>query len=273
MESCGAVPEGLLTLLAAFFGEDDMTDKRFGRRAGSAVCAVALLGSIAMPAQAQWLGADYAAYGAPLNSFMHSSVLNNSAMIQAADPASRSTTGSAAPSGQAARSIATLRADAPQAVQHNAADLARNFAPDQREPMTKAFSESMAVWYRLESKLGLPRNDVGGALAAFLVGNYMMMTGKEVSDEEFAVVVEQLRRQPSLHSTLGSQSPAALRNLYEQSAMSGTFMALAYKSQQVKPAPAAQQALLRQAARENLRTVGLDPDRVVINARGIGVGK
>lgn len=99
----------------------------------------------------------------------------------------------------------------------------------------------------------------------------MMLKGREVSDEEFAVVVEQLRRQPSLRTTLGGQSPSVLRNLYEQSAMSGTFMALAYKSQQIKPQPAAQSANLRNAARENLRTLGLDPDRLHIDARGIGL--
>jgi hypothetical protein len=78
--------------------------------------------------------------------------------------------------------------------------------------MSKAFSDSMDVWYQLESKLHLPRNDVGGAWL-LSVGNYMVMTGKEVSDEDFAVVVEQLRRQPSLRATLGAQSPSALRNL------------------------------------------------------------
>lgn len=224
---------------------------------------LALVSAAALPAQAQWLGADYATYGAPLSSFMHSSIVNNSLMIQAADPAAQKK------SGQREPAPATLRADAPPAVSRNAAELAQHFPPQHRAVMSKAFSDSMDVWYQLESKLHLPRNDVGGALAAFLVGNYMVLTGKEVSDEDFAVVVEQLRRQPSLRATLGAQSPSALRNLYEQSAMTGTFMALAWKSQQTKPQPPAQQAHLRDAARENLRTVGLDPDRLRIDARGI----
>lgn len=237
-----------------------MTDKRDGRKNVRARLSVlVLLGLAAHVAHGQWLGADYATYGAPLNSFMHSSVLNNRSMIQASDPSSQK-----AP-------IASLRADAPAAVQRNAADLAQHFPPQHRAVMTKAFADSMDVWHQLETKLSLPRNDVGGALAAFLVGNYMVMTGKEVSDEEFGVVVDQLRRQPSLQNSLGSQSPSALRNLYEQSAMTGTFMALAYKSQQTKPQPPAQQAHLRNAARENLRTIGLNPDRVHIDARGISM--
>jgi len=226
----------------------------------AALAQLALLGFAASSAHAQWLGADYAAYGAPLNSFMHSSVVNTSLMIQAADPAARSAPGTV-----------TLRADAAPAVQRNAADLAQHFPPQHRATMTKAFADRMDVWHQLEDKLGLPRNDVGGALAAFLVGNYMVMTNREVSDEEFGVVVEQLRRQPSLRTSLGAQTPSALRNLYEQSAMTGTFMALAYKSQQTNPQPVAQQANLRDAARENLRTVGLDPDRVRIDARGISL--
>lgn len=221
-------------------------------------CAVAALcGAALLPAQAQWLGQDYAVYGAPLNSFMHQSVVNNLVMINAA-------------SGKANAAM-DLRADAPSAVQRNAAGLAQHFPPEQRATMTKAFVDSMDFWTKLEAKLGLPRNDIGGALAAFLVGNYMVMMNKEVSDEEFGAVVEQLRRQPSLRNTLGGQSPSALRNLYEQSAMTGTFMALAYKSQQTNPQPALQQANLRHAARENLRTVGVDPERVRIDTHGISL--
>ncbi|WP_229257314.1 DUF6683 family protein [Duganella callida] len=222
--------------------------------------------ALALPVRAQWLGADYATYGAPLSSFMQSSVVNNSLMIQAADPSAQKR-----PDRAGSGAASTLRADAPADVQRNAADLARNFPPQHRATMTKTFADSMGIWYQLEAKLGVPRNDVGGALAAFVVGNYMVLTSKEVSDEEFGVVVDQLRRQPSLRTTLGAQSPAALRNLYEQSAMSGTFMALAYKSQQVKPQPPEQQANLRNAARENLRTIGLDPDRLRIGARGISM--
>lgn len=229
--------------------------------------ALALLGAAMVPAQAQWLGQDYATYGAPLNSFMHISVVNTSFMTEAANAQAKQDRRGR----RGADTPVSLRADGPPAVQRNAAGLAQHFPPEHRATMTKAFADSMGVWTQLEAKLGLPRNDVGGALAAFLVGNYMVMTGKEVSDEEFGVVVEQLRRQPSMRSILGTQSPAVLRDLYEQSAMTGTFMALAYKSQQTTPQPAAQQANLRHAARENLRTIGVDPDRVKIDARGISV--
>ncbi len=268
-----------------------MTGNRRGWIARRArLAALALVGTAAWPAQAQWLGQDYATYGAPLSSFMHSSMVNNLTMIQAAEQSAKDeqrrggkdgrtadrTGGNARDGGTAsgrAPAALALRADAPPAVQRNAAGLAQHFPPEQRATMTRAFADSMGVWAQLEAKLGLPRNDVGGALAAFLVGNYMVMTGKEVSDEEFGAVVEQLRRQPSLHKILGGQSPAALRNLYEQSAMTGTFMALAYKSGQANPPPPAQQANLRQAARENLRTVGLDPDRLHIGMRGISMGE
>lgn len=233
--------------------------------------AAALL-ALAGPAHAQWLGQDYAIYGAPLSSFMHSSMTNNLTMLQLADKAAKEERQRRAGPGAAPREVAALRADAPPAVQRNAADLALHFPPEHRATMAKAFADSMAAWTRLEAKLGLPRNDVGGALAAFLVGNYMVLTGKDVSDEEFAAVVEQLRRQPSLRGTLGGQSPSALRNLYEQSAMTGTFMALAQKSLRTNPQPPAQQANLRNAARENLRAVGLDPDRLQISARGISMG-
>lgn len=168
MKSCGARHDFLLRSFAAFV-ETAMTNKRHGWRMAGAVLApvgaLALLGFAALPAHAQWLGADYANYGAPLNSFMQSSVLNNSSMIQAATPAPRdnqghrssgSATAGATSAAPAVSEVLTLRADAPPAVQRNAADLAAHFPPGHRAVMTKAFADSLDVWHQLETKLGLP---------------------------------------------------------------------------------------------------------------------
>ena len=223
------------------------------RRMTVAMVSAAVL-VCAGPARAQWLGQDYATYGAPLSNFVQLATVHNLNMINAASAADK------APP--------PLRAEAPSAVQRNAQELALRFPPAQRTPMTKAYQDSMDVYQKIEAKMGWPRNDVGGAIAAFVVGNYIAMRDTDVSDEEFAAVATQMRRHPGLASSFKQQSAASLRNLYEQSAMVGTFMALAQKSLHLAPQPA-QQANLRAAARENLKLVlGADPERLRIGAQG-----
>ena len=69
---------------------------------------------------------------------------------------------------------------------------------------------------------------------------------------------------------LGAQTQQALRGLYEQCAMVGTFMALAQLSQKANPQPAAQQQHLRDAARANLqRVLGREPERLSLGPNGL----
>ncbi|MQA42385.1 DUF6683 family protein [Rugamonas aquatica] len=225
--------------------------------AGAASAALLLT---AWPAQAQWLGQDYATYGVPMSNFIQLATIHNLNMIDAATPGDKKSAPASAP--------APLRAEAPPAVQRNAQELAQRFPAAQRAPMAQAYQDSMEVYQKIEAKMGWSRNDVGGAIAAFVVGNYMAMRDTEVADEEFAAVARQMRNHPRLAGSFKQQSAASLRNLYEQSAMVGTFMALAQKSLQQTPQPT-QQANLRAAARENLKLVlGADPERLRISARG-----
>lgn len=217
-----------------------------------------LLSLLALPAQAQWLGHDYAIYGALMSNFIINSTLNNTSMINAASDAART----------AARPL--LASGSPR-VASNAEELAQRFEPHQRIPMAKAYVESMGFYQKIEAKMGWPRNDIGGALAAFIVGNYWAYTGVEVSDAQFAAVAEQLRSQPGLHASFQNSSAQALRNMYEQSAMVGAFMVLALKSME-RTADPQKQDRLRTAAGANLKQVlGIDPARLRINEQGISV--
>jgi hypothetical protein len=217
---------------------------------------ILLLSLLALPAQAQWLGEHYAIYGAPMSNFIAHSALNNTAMINAA---------------KGAAGTRPLLANGTPSVASNAEELAQRFAPHQRAPMAKAYVESMSFYQKIEAKMGWPRNDIGGALAAFIVGNYWAYTGVEVSDAQFAAVAEQLRKQPGLHANFKNSSAQALRAMYEQSAMVGAFMVLALKSMEQAPEPE-KQARLRAAAGANLTQVfGVDPARLGINEQGMGL--
>ena len=113
-------------------------------------------------------------------------------------------------------------------------------------------------------------SDLEGAMAAFIVGNYMVFANREVQDGEFAAVAEQLRQGGGTRRLAETQSAETIRNLYEKSAMVGAFMALAYNSQQQKAQPEQVAANLRNSARENLKLVlGADPERLQIDERGV----
>jgi hypothetical protein len=199
------------------------------------------------------LGLDYSATTAPLINFANMAAMNNNAMNTGAAAAEK-------PAPMAAR----------PAVQRNAQELARVFPVSKQAAMTQAFQQSMDVYQQVAAKMGWQRDDFDGALAAFIVGNYMVYASREVSDAEFAAVAEQLRRGGGGRRLAEKHSPESMRNLYEKSAMVGAFMALAFKSQQQQVQPDNVVANLRNSARENLRIVlGADPGRLQISERGV----
>lgn len=145
------------------------------------------------------------------------------------------------------------RADGPSRAAHNAAAIAQRFPQAQRAAMQQTLQQSLDVYKKLEARFNWPGNDVAGAVAAFLVGNYMVMTGQQVPDEHFVAVAAQLRASLRLRSVLAAQPAQSLRDFYEQQAMVGTFMALAQMSHDRQPLPADRLEHLRQSARANLQ--------------------
>ncbi|WP_035375092.1 DUF6683 family protein [Pseudoduganella violaceinigra] len=208
-------------------------------------------------AQAQWLGQDYATFGVPLVNFGNMAAMNNNSM----------NTGKHTHSDTDSRSA---RASAPPAVQRNAQELSKVFPAASQASMRQAFQQSMDVYQQIAEKMGWQRNDLDGAMAAFIVGNYMVFANRDVQDAEFAAVAEQLRRGAGTRRLAERQSAESIRDLYEKSAMVGAFMALAYKSQQQKSQQEHVAANLRNSARENLKLVlGTDPERLRISERGV----
>lgn len=156
------------------------------------------------------------------------------------------------------------------AVQANAHKLAQHFPADKRGQMEKLYVQSMDVYLQVEKKMGWTPRDMAGGLAAFLVGNYMVLKNTEVSDEEFNAVARQLRAQDKLQNVNSRSEADKVRDVFEQSAMIGAFMALAFKSQQQQPQPPAVAENLRNAAKENLQLVLKgDPSRLTIDKNGM----
>ncbi|WP_426338989.1 DUF6683 family protein [Pseudoduganella sp. S-14] len=156
------------------------------------------------------------------------------------------------------------------AVKANAHKLAQHFPPDKRAAMEKIYVQSMDVYLQVEKKMGWTPRDMAGGLAAFLVGNYMVLKNTEVSDEDFNAVASQIRAQDKLQGVNDRNDADKVRDVFEQSAMIGAFMALAYKSHQQQPQPPEVYENMRNAARENLQLVLKgDPANLLIDKNGM----
>lgn len=146
--------------------------------------------------------------------------------------------------------VSTRATGRPQ-VEANARELAQAAPPALREHMARAYVQSFDTWRQLERKLGLPADDVAAALAAFIAGNYMAWRDVEVPDAAYLRLVEQLRAALAGNPGFARASASQRRQLYEQMAMVGTFMAVARLSFRQQPNPPAEQNF-REAAAANL---------------------
>jgi hypothetical protein len=164
---------------------------------------------------------------------------------------------------------ASTRATGSPQVAANARELAQVAPVAQREQMAQAYLQSFDAWRQLERKLGLPADDVAGAVAAFIAGNYMAYRNEDVPDATYLRLVEQMRAALAGNRGFAAASPADKRRLYEQMAMVGTFMAVARLSFQQQPNPAAERNF-RDAAAANLETALKVPaGQVRISERGL----
>lgn len=217
--------------------------------------ALVSLAFVPLMASAQYIMEFGQTYAAPTSNFISNTFLNQEALINATRP-------------DAPRAAARAAALGAPQVERSATELAQAAPAAQRARLEKIYVQLMPGYQQLERKLGWPAEDLAGAMAALLAGNYMAMTGTELSDEAVSAAGNQLRASASVQRMLGQLSAADRRRLYEQCAMLGTFMALANKTSQQQPANVV--ANLRQSARENLRVVlGDAADNLRFSPQGI----
>lgn len=165
-------------------------------------------------------------------------------------------------------------ATGPSRAEANAREISERFPAASRAGMASALVKSLDVYRKIEAAFGWPEGDMAGSMAAFLVGNYMVMTGAEVPDEQFSAVARQLRSSQRLRDSLSQRSARELRDAYEQQAMVGAFMAITLKANATTPIPAQAMANLRDTARANLRlALNADPDTMRIGPDGIRLGR
>lgn len=153
--------------------------------------------------------------------------------------------------------------------QNMPAKLAAHYPASQRQHVERTFSQVLDGYHQIESQFGIPRNDLAGAVAAFLVGSYMAYHDTDFPDEHFKPLVAQMRRTIAGNPEFQRASNAEKQEMYEQMAILGTSLALTRDA--LKQKPNAQIASnIRQAGKGYLEQfLKTDADRVQITSAGL----
>lgn len=150
--------------------------------------------------------------------------------------------------------------------------LANRLPEAQRAKAELAFQESFVTYQQLEKNLGIPKNDMAGALSAFLVGNYEAYHNTQIAESHIKQLVEQMRNVLSTNPALKTATSNQKREFYEQMAIVGTFMVLAQAEIKNGKQPPNVAKNFRDAAKANLEEfLKVSVDKIELGAGGLKV--
>lgn len=152
-----------------------------------------------------------------------------------------------------------------------AAKLTQTYPPAQRAQAQRVFDELLAGYQTIESRFGVPRNDLAGAVAAFLAGSFMAYRDTDFPDANFRPLVDQMRGVIASTGEFATATPTQKREMYEQMAILGMFMATTQMALKRQPDPTLQ-FKLREAARGYFeKFLKIDADKLQITSAGLDV--
>lgn len=147
--------------------------------------------------------------------------------------------------------------------------LAQIYPEAKRAEAERVFVEMLRGYRKIEQQFGIQRNDVAGAVAAFLVGSYMAYQNTAFPDAHVKPLVDQLGPIIARSPEFTKATNAERKDLYENMAILGMFMATTQMALQQKP-NAETSANMRTAAKAYLEQfLKTDADRVQITAQGL----
>ena len=229
--------------------------------------AIFALCLLALHAPAQMLLPAYGTYGAPTSNFLSTSHL----LQQVAGNATRT----AAPRGGSKPAAHAPAAAGVSFVSNGATiapkKLAQGYPQQIRSEAEKLFALTLEQYHRLEANFGIPKYDLGGAMAAFVAGNLVAYSDEPFPDAQFQALVQQMREAISRTPAINSASQAERQELYEQLAIVGTYMALTREALQ-RSGDRDKKTHMRAAAFGYLEQfLQIDPARARITAAGLVV--
>ncbi len=150
-----------------------------------------------------------------------------------------------------------------------AARLATAYPEAQRPKAQAMFKQMLGTYGQLATTLGVKENDVAGSVAAFVAGSWMAYHDKDVADKDFPVLVDQMRGVLSATPGFAKATLQQKQELHESFAILGTLMAATRVALQQQPNAATQSALKAAAGSYLEGFLGVDPDDLVIDSKGL----
>lgn len=151
------------------------------------------------------------------------------------------------------------------------AKLAAYYPAEKRAPIEQYFKQLLEAYSQVEEKLGLPRNDLPGALASFIAGSYMAYTNIPFPDDHYKSLLGQMRGIMANDPALTKASKADKQEMFEHLAILGMLMATTQLALQKQP-DTQRQANMHDAAKTYLeQLLRTDASRVRIDAQGLSI--
>lgn len=150
-------------------------------------------------------------------------------------------------------------------------ELANRAPAAQRAELRQNLQQAYDAWPQLARQLGVPANDIGSALAAYLVGSWMAYNNVSYPDEQFKLAAEQMRHLLAEMPNFSNAGNADKQMIHEQLVGLGMMVALTHEHLKQNPNPSAQREV-RQVAAQNLRSfLQTDPSKVHFRDDGLMV--
>jgi hypothetical protein len=220
------------------------------------ICSMLLLGTTS-GARAY----DWAPYGDSLGSIDYTTFLNRTYLDNATRPAG--------PKARPQAKSSTVVARDPSAPTSTPAELAASYPPAKRAEAETVFKEMLKGYAAIEQQFGIPKNDLAGALAAFLAGSYMAYHNSDFPDANFKPLVEQMRTVISQRPEFEQLGAAEKRDLFEKFAILGMYCATAQMALKKTP-DATVEANMREGGRRYLaHFLGDAVDSVSLTDKGL----
>lgn len=149
------------------------------------------------------------------------------------------------------------------------ARLAAQLPPSVRADAQTLYGQILDKYPQLARQLGVPANDVAGAVAMFIVGSYTAFRNVEVPGEHFQPLYRQVRQAIAGEAAFAGASAAQRRELFEQAAILGTFLVLVREGLKQRH-DARVAASVKAAGKDYLQQfLKVDPERLQLTQQGL----
>lgn len=118
---------------------------------------------------------------------------------------------------------------------NTAAKLAAAYPATKRQEVEGVFREMLALYGRVEGKYDIPKNDLAGAAAVFVLASHIAYSGVDQPPEMIAPLAAQLRAAMASNPEMNRLSNRDKQDMYEQFAIIGMFIEGARYALQSQP--------------------------------------